>query len=85
MIITIAICQYIEMACTKGGSLESRITGMVFCEHPFGGQMGRQHSIQEAYSMCWGEPGHIPLGERCCRKTPILKASSCLKQWQDLG
>lgn len=48
MIIAIAICQCIEIACPKRCSLKSRITEGVCCEHPLRGQLVRQNSIREA-------------------------------------
>lgn len=48
MIIAIAICQCIEIACPKRRSLKSWITEGICCEHPLRGQLVRQNSIWEA-------------------------------------
>lgn len=70
MIITIAICQCIEMACPKRYSLKSRRKEVICCKHPFGGQLVRQHSTQEAH--CLGRACPLKLGGKmlCKENTP---------------
>ena len=62
MIIAVAICQYIETTRSETGSLKSRITEMSCREYPFGGQMGRQHSISGSLLSVFGRAWHVPLG-----------------------
>lgn len=62
MIIAVAICQYIETTRSETGSLKSRITEMICREYPFGGQMGRQHSISGSLLSVFGRAWRVPLG-----------------------
>ena len=55
MNIAVAICQYIETTCPERGSLKSRVTEMICREHPFGGQMGWQHSISGSLLRVFGK------------------------------
>lgn len=76
MIITIAICQCIEITCPKRCSLKSRITEVIHCEHLLGGHLVRQNPTQEAQGVRESLAAYN-WGERCGGNRADLDPQPC--------